>query len=284
MKRKFLDFHHQLSMKSAVLLVVMLLKGIDSYSISSVSDLNKVFMKKAWFSSPVESYALESISASFNEQINTFIGSSGSGKSTLAKCLVGMQPISSGKIVFHPSSAKVVFAYLDPLFYLSYDEDKLVREILAIELASFQQRYPSADLAQTILSLLEQPQSNLLDMKPRAMLTTQRKSFEIILSLLRCQQCSSHPQASSTFSEQSLRAILVLDEYLDKEMTSVHVKIKAFLQSLLTSIDLQVFIVTHAKAVWQTYSDHTIVLHHGRVYDQGTIDRVQLPSSFQFIQ
>lgn len=265
-----------------ILIAFIFILGIDSHVISLVRNLDKIFVKKSLFSSSSKLIALDSISLRFQpQQINTIIGSSGSGKSTLAKCLIGMEPISSGEIVFADAVCPV-FSYMDALFYMSYNDNDDAKHILDVEADKLIHRIPASDtsdFARRIMLLLGT--NEFITLKPRDMLTTQRKSFEMILALLRCKSCVS---STSSSMNPSIHPILVLDEYLDKELMPIHIKLKPFLEMLITMLKLQIFIITHSKTVWLNYSDHTVVMHRGRVYDEGKADTVSLPSSLQFIQ
>jgi ABC-type branched-subunit amino acid transport system ATPase component len=104
------------------------------------------------------------------------------------------------------------------------------------------------------------------------LLESQKKTFEIIFSL------ASLQTTDGPF-------LIVLDEYLDKENIEIRKKITTNLRHLcnLKQINLQVILITHSKSTYLQCSDRTIVLHHGRVFDQGEPSRVSLPFQSSFL-
>jgi len=195
-------------------------------------------------------------------KVTSFIGPSGSGKSTLANILVGKDTDWSGYCDGLDNACQGV--RLDHLFHQSYDDNKSPSQLIGYcnEFEHF------STLSDTCMSngfdlYTKTPMNRLLE--------THRKIFEITYGI-----CKT---LSSADSDITSNLVLVLDEYLDKDVPSVRKKVKKFLDDLITQKSLKIYpiIVTHSKGVMVDCSDHVIALYKGQLYSQGTPDKVQFP-------
>lgn len=246
---------------------------IEGQSILGISSLTKIYNQRSFFGSFTSKVALSGVSASYHPHITTIIGPPGCGKSTLSKISIGIDTPTSGSISTREgqSTGALCCNYMDPLFYMTYDENLSIKSILNNQKSM---KSCSEDYITHAMELTEL--NSVVMRKPVELMTTQRKIFEIVLAISRI---PFHKTSNST-------AVLVLDEYLDKELSNIHYKLQPLIKRLCMSptVQLQVLIVTHSGQVWRIYSDKTIVLNNGKLFAEGSVKDVKLPSNYQFIQ
>ena len=226
--------------------------------VASVRGLGKEFIRKPPLPLPflreTRVRALSSVSLEFSAPVVTLIGTSGSGKSTLAKLICGLETPTSGSID-RCSSGKG--AYVDPLFYLSYDTSKTTSEVLS--------RHSAYASITRIRDQLAIP-----DTRVDSLLTSERRSFEVLLAV-------------SRFAEVS-PPLLVLDEYLDKDLSGSLRIFRESLRLIHDEIGLQTFVVTHSRSVLDVFSEDVVAMSNGRVFSRslsGT--RTPYPAELEFI-
>ena len=200
-------------------------------------------------------YVLKNINIELGS-ITTFIGPSKSGKSTLAKCIIGMENVDQGELILNLSSgtsAKLITdeisrklikscGYLDHLYSLSYDSDKIVGDVIA--------KYRSANqLTESIISVINIP----LNEKVNNLLESQKILFELLLVLMKI--ISDNNNNNDNFSP-----IIVMDEYLDKVIPSVRSKFYKSLRVIIANIPMKVIIITHSKSVLQEITEKIVVI------------------------
>lgn len=236
-----------------------------------VQGLSKVYPSQRFFSrwglGSANLTALDRVSLNLTSPIVTLLGASGSGKSTLAKVLAGREQPSSGRILLSHASAsdrRECCAYIDQHFYMSYDANALSHSLLGALLNDKEADQTSA---------MRRAAQTLPNIKASSLLTSQRRAFDVLLSLSRI---------PSDLAESPL---IVLDEYLDKDARCTLQLTKAFLAHLCSSIALQVLIVTHSRSVLEVFSDHAVVLSKGGVHSSSTsgLARLSFPSQLQLI-
>ena len=108
-------------------------------------------------------------------------------------------------------------------------------------------------------------------MTASSLLISQRKTFEILLGLCRI--------------EKNPPYVVVLDEYFDKDHSTVLSTVMKNLRVIQNNfnVDIQIFIVTHSKSVYQQHSDYTIALYKGMIYDSGLPSRVKCPAQMTWV-
>ena len=234
--------------------------------------ISKIFRSEkgrffGFLSPPTNVVALRNVSASFPPGITCLCGPSGSGKSTLSKIIAGQYTCDEGIIVdavddTHKSGPRCT-VYLDPLFYLSYDASKTI-ESYVYEGSQCVENDQVINGLHRVLSLPENQSINSLR-------ESQRKLFEIYLALKR----------HGFNGDQT--ALVILDEYLDKDMSLVRDSVFTKLRDLCRheKIQFQVLVVTHSKAV-ADQCDHIVVLRKGSIYNQGESKKVlkNLPADY----
>lgn len=253
-------------------------------SVLRVQNLSKLYKSRWFLQGSSQSYALKNITTIIpRDKIVSFIGPSGSGKSTLVKCIVGMESINGGSVIrtnevvttndSHgppgyvvdiTEDSKISYCYLDPHFYLSYNDNTNVHELLKQYSCKV---FLINSLVDAIIAHLKLP----TDVAASSLLISQQKTFEILLGLCRI--------------EKNPPYVVVFDEYFDKDHSTVLSAVMKNLRVIQNdfNVDIQMFIVTHSKSVYQQHSDYTIALYKGMIYDSGHPTRVKCPAQMTWV-
>jgi hypothetical protein len=182
----------------------------------------------------------------------------------------------------------------DSLFHTSYDASQTVRNLLKdasrdvivpgsasnAGLCKVQEASSGYALGLSRMNGLLGLDS-VMDSTVSSLLETQRRCFDVALSFHRL--ASSTSTSTSPAPTPFAVPILVLDEYLDKDVPSVRRKFIMALNALSADNGLQVFVVTHSRGVWLDISEYTLVMNHGRLYYHGLPTKAQLPAQLIMI-
>jgi ABC-type glutathione transport system ATPase component len=251
-----------------IIIALCLLKSLECHVVTGVKAVSKTFIRKGWFQAPKEIYALRDVTVDFAEGITAFCGSSGSGKSTLAKVIHGQFPKGEYKgnvAVTDEAILKIPTVYLDPFFYLTYDTTKTVGHYLKND-------DTQSIIYREIYSLFDVPLTSVIS----NLFESQRKFFEILLLFNRMGGLETDDSG-----------LLILDEYIDKDMSSVRSVFFSKIRQLcaMENIKFQVIIVTHSNAVCNS-CDKVIALKNGIVYSYGAPEKIMkfLPAEFVLLQ
>lgn len=222
-------------------------------------------------------YALNNISLTLDDgAVYSIVGPSGSGKSTLAKCLVGKEKYDYGEI--HNNGKIIVSAYLDHLFSQTYDESLTINQSFQL-LNKYSKDYENISSYKDLMSIIELP----LNEQISNLLESQRKIFELFYAILQSEIAQLTAISNNKNSINSY--IVILDEYIDKDVASVRSNFFRVLKLLSnhSKFQLQVIIITHSKAVFHNFSDKVIVLNNGKLYFQGNPKNAFLPNQLQML-
>lgn len=238
--------------------LLLLFPLVSSLSISGVDNVSKIYPRKALFGlgNKKDKVALSHVSCSFSPAVTSIVGPSGSGKSTFTKAIIGLESLEEGNVNRTPPDS--AYAFVDHLIRSSYDGEKSPDDYIS------EQDAPALRKAlESFRITLDAPVSNLLE--------SQRKTFEILLALARTKEQGPY--------------LVVLDEYLDKDIKSVRAQIYKNLLLLCKdeNVKLQVLIITHSKSTFLECSDYTVVIHNGRLYDEGIPSKVRYPSQMAWL-
>jgi ABC-type glutathione transport system ATPase component len=241
-------------------------------AIQGIKNLSKMYLKKEnIFLPPKPFYALRNVSLDFEYHITAVVGPSGSGKSTLAKVLSGKQESSFGTIMTSSDrNLQTSSSYIDPHFYMKYNNNDNIDMIINKFYKSFSLNSQSELLLNEVMKIINIP----LNIPAQNLLESQRKLFEIYMGIYQTQL------------NGYCIPLLILDEYLDKDMPKVRYKIRDILQQLCQhpNILLQVIIITHSYGVMKDIAEHVIILKRGDVFAVGNPNKIVLPAQLEMLE
>jgi len=256
------------------------------HSLILVENVSKIYLKTSLFSPP-EQAGLFNVDLTLPSKcsICTFVGPSGSGKSTLTELICGIKEPSSGAIELVNDadaadtcdSMQIRGERIDPLYYTTYNHKKTVRVLLA-ETTKNHGDIPAHCGYESMLSAATEVLNVPMDMKVNSLLETERFNFDILLAIHRI------ADRSVSLVAQRLKPILILDEYVDKAVSSVRRRFFDYLHILgkHPDVKLQVLVPTHCRRVMED-SDFVVALNQGRVFSKGKPSAVRLPNQLHFI-
>ncbi len=262
--------------------------------------------------------ALSEVSADFSNAINAFVGPPSSGKSTLAKCIHSLVMdasidqvdsqlvVNSGEILLTSPPAPILSIYLDPLYYLTYDVSLPAHKL--ISLSRFDMSTGTKNDLRAKLKEILQMWNIPIDDAPVDMFESQRKLFEIVLSILDAankttplstdvsrrdrdfDECRDKDRGgdgealAGRRQQEDVTIVLFFDEYFDKDLSVVLQKVISSLRDpeLQAMIQVQTFIITHSKRV-MNLADQVVCINAGAVFHQAPPAQVRLPNQLQFI-
>ena len=211
---------------------------------------------------------LKGVSASIQHgQTMGVVGESGSGKSTMAKAIVGINPVSSGQILFHGTD----------LATASMRERKpLRRKIQMIPQDPYSSLNPRRTIGQTIAEAIDPVRSDP---------ARHREKIEYWLGqiLLDADVAERYPHEFSGGQRQRIaiaRALavqpelIIADEITSALDVSVQAEILKLIDSLRTELDLTMMFISHNLDVIYQVCDTVLVLRHGVVMEHGPVESV----------
>lgn len=219
--------------------------------------------------------AVDNVSFSVSRHGTTsLVGESGSGKSTTARLVLGLERLDLGRVLFdgqdigHQSRSewlalrrRIQVVYQNP--YASLDPRFTLEQIISEPLQAFAVG-DRAWRSQRAASLLEQVELplRLLHSRPGELSGGQRQRVAIARAL------ALEPE------------LVVLDEPLSALDASVQAQILALLTELQRHLGLSYLFISHDLAVVRQISDQVVVMHAGKVVEQGPSERIfQSPSA-----
>ena len=213
-----------------------------------------------------EVQAVKDVSFSLEQgQVTTIVGESGSGKSTIARMALGLMPITSGKLIFNGKDVtnlkgrarteywrEVQAVFQDPFsaFNQFFTVGKLLnRSMQLVGKEAGQQRLEEA-LGHVGMDL------DVLGRYPHQLSGGQRQRVMIARALM------MRP------------ALLIADEATSMLDASLRVNILNVLTDLRDELDMTVLFITHDIGQACYVADQVLVMEHGVMVEQGTVDQV----------
>ena len=198
------------------------------------------------------------------------VGESGSGKTTIARMIVGLERPTAGTISFGGRDRSTPAT--------SGDERR--RRAHEVQLV-FQDPYTSLDPRQTIEASLDEA----LRLYVGGTAASRRPRLEELAAMvgLDDRQLRARPHALSGGQRQRVAIARVLAAeprlvILDEAVAALDVSIQAQVLNLLADIreatGVSYVLISHDLAVVRQLTDHTIVMHQGRVVERGTTAQV----------
>lgn len=211
--------------------------------------------------------AVDDVSISLVQgRVTALVGQSGSGKSTLGRMLARLIPATSGRILLEgrdvPTSGSSrhreyvgdvqltlqdPFASLNPLRRIAYTLGRAVR--------IHQDVRGEAAVHERCIQLLERvgltPAERYLDRFPHELSGGERQRVSFARAL------AASPK------------VLIADEPVSMLDVTIRKEMLDLIDSLRRDEDLAVLYITHDLGSARRYSDQVMVMHHGRVVEQG---------------
>ena len=199
------------------------------------------------------------------------VGESGSGKSTLARAITGLLPISKGEILFNGKALPAALA--------NRERDTLRR---------IQMIYQSADTAlnprQTVRDIIGRPLEFYLGLKGAA---NDRRVVQLLENIeLDESYIDRFPSEMSGGQKQRIsiaRAlaaepeVIICDEVTSALDQIVQEEILRLLMKLQKETNVTYLFITHDIATVRAISDEIVVMHRGKVVQQGLKSKVLNP-------
>lgn len=225
-----------------------------------VIDLHKVY--------PGGTHAVNGVSFTINKgECLGVVGESGSGKSTLARCLLTLEPVTSGEVKLEGqdltglkgSALKQMRRRLQVVFQnpsSSFNTKLTIYESLleplrtrGFRVPSFLQGGTERQVAEQLMDLVNLP-SAALDRKPYELSGGEKQRVAIARAI------SVEP------------TLLVFDEPTASLDVSIQARVLNLLQDLKEQLGLSAMFISHDLSAVQFMSERSIVLREGKVVDQ----------------
>ncbi|BDR15348.1 ABC transporter ATP-binding protein [Vibrio sp. STUT-A11] len=203
------------------------------------------------------------------------VGESGSGKSTLGRAILGMQPATSGNIRYVDENSDIELELAD---YKRVKRDPLFADLRLI----FQDPWSSLNPRMTVADIIEEPLKLL-----RTEMSAQERKDRVRNMMRRvglpAEFSSRYPHAFSGGQRQRIviaRALVTIPKLIiaDEATAALDVSLRAQVLDLLIEFQNEFgtsfILITHDIATVKYFCDRVIVLQHGTIMEQGTIEQV----------
>jgi peptide/nickel transport system ATP-binding protein len=198
-------------------------------------------------------------------QVTTIVGESGSGKSTIARMLLGLMPITSGKLVFEGKDVTnlkgrarteywrdVQAVFQDP--FSAFNQFFTVGQLLARSMRLVGREAGQKRLEES-LGYVGMDRS-VLDRHPHQLSGGQRQRVMIARALM------MRPK------------LLIADEATSMLDASLRVNVLNVLTDLRDELGMTILFITHDIGQACYLADRVLVMEHGVMVEQGTTDKV----------
>lgn len=239
-----------------------------------IRNVTKVFPgpRRGFFAKSEGFTALDDVSLTVKKGASFgLVGESGSGKTTLTRCILRLENLTSGSILFDDAD----------IHRLPPQEMRRLRSRLQIV---FQDPYASLDPRMTIHDIVAEPlviHSDSVNMTARQ--RTERV-VELLLQVgLRSEHLFRYPHEFSGGQRQRIgiaRALavgpelLILDEPTSALDVSVQAEVLNLLHRLQTELGLTYFFISHDLGVIRYICDEVAVIYRGKLVEQGQVAEI----------
>lgn len=249
--------------------------------ILTASHLNKTYSQRTgkYGFGTTTIQALDDVSISLKKgETLAVVGESGSGKSTLARCLLQLQPLDSGEVLFEGRD----------LSRLSGGELRAVRRNLQMV---FQDPFASLNPRMKVGEIVGE---GLLIHR----LGSHRQQQEKVARMLKRvgldeADMEKYPHQFSGGQRQRIgiaRAlvlepkVVVCDEPVSALDVSIQAQILLLLKELQQEMGLSYLFITHDLRVVRHVADEVAVMHQGRVVEQGDVNKIYTAPRQEYTQ
>lgn len=210
-------------------------------------------------------YAVDGIDMEF-EQGKTYglVGESGCGKSTTGKAIIGLEKITSGKILFEGQDVTKERKSRTSHFH---------REVQMI----FQDSHSSLNPRKRIADILAEPIRNFLNLTPRE----ERKKIDELLAIVGMPGDSKEkfPHEFSGGQKQRINIaralatnpkLIIADELVSALDLSVQAQVLNFMNDVQKEFGLTYLFISHDLGVVKHMCDYIFIMYKGRFVECGT--------------
>ena len=233
-------------------------------SILNIENIDKTYFKKAFLGllKRPSTKAVQNVSLSLNKgEILGIVGESGSGKSTLIKCILGIENVDQGKIIFDgvdlsllssrgwkPFRKRIQIIFQDP--YSSLNPKMKIGEAVreALDIINY-----GGNKKQRVLDLFD-----LVSIPSEFYM---RYPFQLSGGQ-RQRVCIARALAMES-------EILLCDESVSALDVSVQAQILNLLLYLRTTLSVSIIFITHDFSVVSYLCDRIVVMQYGKIVEEG---------------
>ena len=186
-------------------------------------------------------------------EILGLVGESGTGKSTLSRAILGMIKPDQGSITHYTKRPQMIFQ--DP--YSSLNPAYTVEWILEEPLRIYG-KYDGPERKRRVREMLRRVElpEEVLAAKPAELSGGQRQRVSIATALIQ------RPK------------FLIADEPVSALDVTIQAQILKLLKTLRDELDLSYLFISHDLNVVYQLCDRVLVMKHGRIVEQGTVDEI----------
>ncbi len=244
------------------------MSGCPLLAVENLAKRYRLPRERLWAAAPeVQALAGVSFAVHAGKSLGV-VGESGSGKSTLARLVMALEA---------PSSGRVLHAGVD-LHRLPPAELRRARSDFQMV---FQDPYGSLDPRRTVLQTVAEP---LAMLRGAGRAEQHERATEALDAVgLRAADLARHPHEFSGGQRQRIaiaRALItrprliVADEPVSALDVSVQAQVLNLMQDLQDRLGVTYLFISHDLAVVDLVCDDVIVLHNGRIVEQGAPDEL----------
>lgn len=240
-------------------------------SLIRVEDLKVHFPVRGGIFQTVKDHvkAVDGVSFSIEEgQTYGLVGESGSGKTTTGRAIIGLNSITSGKVLFNNEN----------LADLSKKQFNKVRNDIQMV---FQDPFSSLNPKKRVADIVAEPLRNFENLSAKE----ERMRIQELMELvgLSPESINKYPHEFSGGQRQRIgiaRAIalkpklIIADEPVSALDVSVQAQVLNFMREIQKELNLTYLFISHDLGIIRHMCDHIGIMYKGRYVEQGTADEI----------
>ncbi len=236
-----------------------------------VEHINKIYTRRRGFTSTTVDAVIDVSFTLERGQVTALVGQSGSGKSTIARMITGVERPDSGTITMDGTirvdqlggkalkdyRSRVQYVFQDP--FSALNPSHTITDILSRPLKNYR-KIRRGEIRPEVERILEEvglsPASQFIDKLPHQLSGGQRQRIVVARAL------APKPE------------IIIADEPISMLDVSIRAEILQLLDELVKGQGISMLYITHDLLSARLLADDILVLHRGRVVEQGDASKV----------